>query len=286
MDFILEFTNKTVESFAVSDFAKYEVEEVEVFIDNKQTIKQYICNRLWCTYRGTQISPNVLESIHMALEKVFIEKGKNIDSKTLESWLFYLLKNSKSASISAVVTSIVLAYPDKTFNVAKVLFRTKKFFLYETNRLFLDQGHKSQLQMIKDHFSINSRNELHENERLEACDDKHRKLNLENLFLIYQCFRNKGISEKEVKNRQNILWQILDNYYKELPAISDETESDKTWRLFLARMDRRKMKPTTEETDDGIAIHWNPEIDSELKEFSEKSLTKSSESMKYFPLHS
>lgn len=283
-DFILEFTNKTVESFAKSSFAKHEVEEIEVFIDKNQTIKQYICNRLWCTYRGTQVSPHVLESMHMALEKFFIENGKHADSKTLENWLLYILKNSKSASISAVVTSVVLAYPEKTFNVAKILFQTKKFFLYETNRLILDQGHKSQLLMLKNAFGINSKNELYENERLEACDNKHRKWTLEHLFLNYQCFRNEGTSEIEADNRQKVLWQILDNYYQELSTESEETESNKTWRLFLARMDRRKMKPTTEKTDDGITIHWNPEIEPDLKKYSEKSLAKSSEPMKYTPL--
>jgi len=73
--------------------------------------------------------------MHMALEKFFLERGKAADMKILENWLIYLLKNSKSASVSAVVASIVLAYPEKTFNVAKILFRTKKFFLYDTSRL-------------------------------------------------------------------------------------------------------------------------------------------------------
>ena len=37
-------------------------------------------------------------------------------------------------------------------------------------------------------FGGNSKNEFHESERLQACDDKHRKLSLENLFLNYQLF--------------------------------------------------------------------------------------------------
>ncbi len=175
IDFILDFTNKTVESFAKSDFAKYEVEEIEVFIGSDKPTKQYICDRLWCTYRGTQVSPLVLESMHMALEKFFLENGKNSDSKSLESWLLYLLKKSKSSSISAVVTSIVLAYPEKTFNVARNLFQTKEFFLYETHRLVLDQGHKNQILMLKNNFGTNSNNDVFENERLKACDDKHKK---------------------------------------------------------------------------------------------------------------
>lgn len=284
IDFILSFTNKTVECFAKSDFAKHEVEEIEVFFEEGGTIKQYISNRLWNTYRGTQNSPYVLESMHMALEKFFLERGKDTDFKTLESWLLYLLKNSKSASISAVVTSIVLAYPEKTFNVAKILFQTKEFFLYDTSRLVLDQGQKGSLLMLKKNFGFDSRNEIHEDERLKACDDKYRKWSLEHLFLNYQLFRSEKTSEEKAEKRQKVLWKILDNYYKELPDKSEETESDKTWKLYLARIDRRKMNPTTEKTNDGLLIHWNPEIEPELKEYSEKSLQKISEPMKYTSL--
>ncbi|MFH1287154.1 MAG: ATP-binding protein, partial [bacterium] len=190
----------------------------------------------------------------------------------------------KSSSISAVVTSIVLAYPEKTFNIAKILFKTKRFFFYDTRRLVIDQGQKSSLLMLKDSFGLNTKNEIYEDERLKACDDKHRKWTLEHLFLSYQSFRSAEISQDEAEKRQKVLWEILDNYYKELSTKSEETESDKTWRLYLVRMDRRKMHPTTEKTDEGFLINWNPEIESELKEYSEKALEKSSKPMKYTPL--
>jgi hypothetical protein len=284
VDFILKFTNKTVECFAKSDFAKNEVEEVEVFIEEDKSIKQYISNRIWCTYRGTQVSPHVLESMHMALEKYFLEIGKHADSKILESWLLYLLKNSKSASVSAVVTSIVLAYPEKTFNVAKILFKTKGFFHYDTARFTLDLQHKSSLLILRDSFGINYERKSHEDERLKACDDKHRNNSLEQIFVYYQFFRSGETSEEEAHKRQAELWEILDNYYKDLPKSSEENASDKIWRLYLARMDKRKMKPTTEETDGGILINFNPEIDPELKKYSETSLEKSSAPMKYASL--
>jgi hypothetical protein len=53
----------------------------------------------------------------MALEKYFLRVGEKIESNILEDWLLYILKNSESASISSVVASIVLAYPEKTFNI-------------------------------------------------------------------------------------------------------------------------------------------------------------------------
>lgn len=288
VDFILEFTNKSVKFFAKTEFAKYEVEEVDVSIEKRRTIKQYNSRngRLWNMYRGTSApAPYVLQSMHMALERFFLERGKVVDSKTLESWLFYLLKGSKSTSISAVVASIVLAYPDKTFNIAKILFKTKNFFFYDTGRLVLEQGHKPMLLSLRA-LSANSKKDFCEEERIRACDDEHRKLCLENLFLRYQLFRSEGVDEKESENRRRELWKIVDCYYKRLPNSLKETETDKTWRLYLARMDRRKMNIVSEETDKGYLINFNPEIEPELKEYSEKSLKRSSEPMKYASLKS
>jgi hypothetical protein len=257
IDFIIQFTNKTVEAYATSNLDDSKVEEVEVFVEDGEPVKQYISNRLWCTYRGTQVLPYILESMHMALEKFFLEIAENADSKVLEGWLLYLLMKSRSASISAVVTSIVLAFPDKTFNIAKVLFKTKDFFLYDTVRWSLDMTHKNSLSLLK---GFNYKHEIHENERLKACDDKHRKITLEHLCLNYQMFRTEDISEEEAEKRQKVLWEIFDEHYNQLPEKSSQTEADKTWRLYLARIDRRKMSPTTEEVDEGIEIHFNPEI--------------------------
>ena len=285
VDFILAFTNKTVECFAHSSLATDEIEEMDVFIEEGNFIKQYICNRLWCSYRGTQVSTYLLSSIHMALEKYFLENWKDVDSKILESWLLYLLRNSKSASIPAVVTSIVLAFPEKTFNVAKVLFQTKDFFLFDMNRYVLDQTQKSSLIALRDGFGcLNYKNALHDEDRIKACDEPHRKKCLEHLALNYQYFRGEGTSEEEAKERQKIIWGIFDKYYSQLPEESEETEADKTWRLFLARMDRRKMKATTEVKHEGVVISFNPEIDPKLKEYSEAALKMSSESMRYTPL--
>ena len=284
VNFIIKFTNMSVTKFANSRNGKHETKEIDVVINEKKKTKQFISNRIWCMYRGTQVGTHLLESMHMALEKFFLENGKNADAKTLESWLLYLLENTNSASISAVVTSIVFAYPDKTFNVAKILFQNKEFFLYETNRQYLDQNHKNQLLMLKRNFGFNSQNELHENDRIKACDDKHRNWSLESLCLNYQCFRNESISEEESTNRQNEIWAILDSFYSDLPIKSEQSNADRTWRLFLARMDKRKMNITTEKTDNGIAIQFNPELESKLKEYSEKSQEESLKPMKHMSL--
>ncbi|PKP60153.1 ATPase [Candidatus Atribacteria bacterium HGW-Atribacteria-1] len=280
IDFILSFTDKTVECYAKSEL-KNEVEEVEVFINKKKNIKQYISNRLWNMYRGTQTSTSLLESIHMALEKWLLEYAKITSPEGLENTCKYLVENSKSASIAAVVVSVILAQPYKLFNVAKILFQTKEFFLYDASRHLLEQDAKSLYSMG---YGLNFQHKIYQNERIKTCEDAHRKFSLEHIALQYQLFRTEEETESNAGKRQKIIWKIFDKYYKELPNKSKETKSDKTWRLYLARMDRRKMSPEIEEKDGQTLIKFNPKIDSELKKYSEDSLQKIFDEMKYTSL--
>lgn len=277
-DFILGFTNRAVGYFATTDLGKGEVEEIEIHLDNKPPIKQWVSNRIWNIYRGTQVAPTLIESIHMAFERWLLAQAKMAKPEILEGWCLYLLENSRSTSITAVVTSVVLAEPSKLFNVARVLFRTKELFFFETARMQLDMSAKSLFGISSDP------NGIFTSERLRTCDDEHRKANLEHLALKYQLFRSGDETEEQVKARQEAIWHIFDDYYARLRDRESETDSDKTWRLYLARMDRRKMNISTEEKDDKVLINFNPEIDSELRQYSDKAVARTSEAMKYTPL--
>ena len=280
--FILTFTNKSVHSFVESGLDK-SVEEIEVIIDDKTRQKQYISHCLWNMYRGigSPVTPYLLQSIHMALEKHLLDIAKSKDANVIENWLIYLIENSTSASITAVVTSVVLAYPDKFFNIALILFRTSKFFLYENIRVNSEYEVKS-LSSIG--YGLNYRNKIYEDERIRTCDDSHRKTSLENLAINYQFFRSEIISEDESVLRQKAIWNIIDDFYKQLPSKFNETDDDKTLRLLLTRIDRRKMKPKLKQKDDKIIIDFNPEIDPDLKKHSEEAQNKYTEQMKYVPL--
>lgn len=289
IDFILNFTNKTIECYAKSDFGKEEdpafgkekVVEIDVFIEEGKTNKQYIDDTIWNVYRATKNSSHVLQSIHMALEKYFLERAEYTDSKILENWLLYLFKNTKSASITAVVVSIVLAFPDKTFNVARLLFQTKEFFIYDTSRMMFDETSEN---LYGIGYGV-TRRKLYQDERIKTCEDEHRKISLEQLALNYQLFKNKETSEKELNRRQKTIWGIFDKYYKELADKATENEFDKTWRLYLARMDSRKISLKTEEKNGKTLISLNPEIDTELKKFSENSINEGLEVLKHTDLN-
>ncbi|HAT75969.1 MAG TPA: ATPase, partial [Flavobacterium sp.] len=277
-DFILSFINKAVEYYTQSEY-KNQIKEVEIFIEGEEPIKQYICTTLWEIYRQGTI--HLLESIHMALEKWLLENAETTPKEILESWCLYLIRNSKSASITSVVTSIVLAQPSKLFNIAKILFQTKEFFCYDTSRYISDQSTKS---LYSIGYDLNSQNKLFQDERIKTCEQSHRKLALEHIALKYQLFRSEDETEEEVTERQKIIWAIFDKYYEKLREKSIETDADKIWRLYLARMDRRKMSPEVEEKDGEFLIKFNPELDPELKKHSEDSSKEYSDRMRYIPL--
>lgn len=285
IDFILSLTNKTVEHYKKSSLSENEVQEVEIFADDTKHRTQYISCRLWEMYRGTHVAPSLLESVYMALEKWLLEIGKSSTTEELEKRCIYLFKNSKSASITSIIASIILAYPFKLFNIAAMLFKTKEFFLYDTTRYVKDRTHKDMLESLRDNYPQRDYlGQIYQDERIQVCDDKHRGSSLENVALYYQVFRSSEETDEQASKRQETIWGIFDDHYKLLPEPSKETNGDKTWRLYLARMDKRKMQPKVEKMNGQSVISFNPDLDAELKKYSEGSLKKNNEVMAFSPL--
>lgn len=283
IDFILRFTNKAVEAYRQSELSQGETEEIELRIGNK-AVSQLASHRLWNLYRGSQAASSTLQSVLIALEKWLLQYVQNASKEEAEKLCIYLLEHSNSVAVTAVVTSVVMSQPYKLFNVAAILFRTKELFSYDKARHLQDLTRKSELVMFKENFPQNFMTKIHEDERIAAADDKHRQNELENIAVYYQFFKPEDVPEGEVDAMQKEVWQILDEHYGALPSASNETESDKVWRLGLARMDRRKMHPTTEHKDGQTLISFNPELDPDLKKFSEKALQENNEAQRHIPL--
>ncbi|MFC2032309.1 ATP-binding protein, partial [Chloroflexota bacterium] len=265
--FILSFTNRAAEYYRKSELGR-EVSAVKVVLDDNQTREQYVSDRLWNMYRGTHVSTDLLQSMHMAVERWLLMNAKVATKEIIESWCLYLLRETKSTSITAVVASICLAFPSKLFNAASILFKTKVFFLYDTGRMIRDQHAKGTYSIG---YGLNYETDIYRNERIKTCDDPHRELSLEHLAFKYQLEQFEEESADEARKRQEVIWKILDKHYEALPEQSIETEVDKTWRLFLARMDRRRMKAEVKESNEGVVVTFNPEIDSDLRKYSEDS---------------
>lgn len=280
VDFILHFTNRAVEAYLASGFDS-SVHEIEVAIGSYKT-KQIISSSLWNIYRGSgsPVTPYLLQSMHMALEKRLLEIGKVSDKKNLKGWLLHLLKNTRSASITAVVASVVLAFPDGLFEVAAILFKNYEFYKYDNLRAGSERK-------AKDLYLIGAgldRKKEYENERLATCDDPHRKLSLESLALNYQWFKNERISDEEADKRKEEIWAIIDYLHSTIRSQNSEIEKNKNIRLLLARIDRRKMNPVVHQEEDKLLIEFNPSLEPDLKEYSEEGMKTYQDKFKYTAL--
>jgi len=173
----------------------------------------------------------------------------------------YILTKSNSTTLHAIVCGIVNAYPNKTYEVAKLLFRTKEFFFFDKSRLSLDVTGKS---LFLWGYGMNAKHKYHQDERLNSFDFKNRYKSLEDTFLFYLLAKDMTITEEEFNTRRYELYQILDEYYSEIERSEESKDFD--WRLTLARMDLRKMDIESEHVDEGILLKFNSNLDRDLEE--------------------
>lgn len=279
LDFIIVFTNQAVECYRKSDYGKRDVKSIKLHIDDKET-SQYICDAFWNMYRGTSapIVPSVLQSMHMALESVLLDFAKLVEPEALQPVLLKILTQSKSTSLTSVVCSVVLANPEKFYNIALILFKTMELFHYDLLRYTKDFTAKN---LYSIGHGINTLNDmLYSDERLRTCEDKHREASLESLFLNYQFFGVKGFSEKQNSEFISKLYDIID-IHKSNPIAID------SYGMQLARMDRRNLKShITPKENNQAYIEFEPkELSDSLKKKSDEALNRYNETFKYSSLN-
>lgn len=283
LDFIIGFTNRAVETYRQSDYGKEDVQEIKLHINEKE-VTQYLSWAFWGMYRGvgSPVVPYLLQSMHMALEKILLDFSKVLKTEVTQSILLKILIESKSTSFTSVVCSIVLANPDKFYDIALILFKTIELFHLDSVRSTNEFQAKSIYSMgygldrIKD--------VLYTDERLKTCEDKHRGLNLESLFLNYQLFGVKGFTEEQNAEFIEKLYKIIDQHKSNISANSEFEE--KSWGILLARMDRRNLIPKiTRQDDNNFLLEFTPtNLSEELKEQSEQVAKQFEETFKYTSL--
>lgn len=281
IQFILDFTNRAVKAYSKSEYGNT-VEEIKVKIDDV-TNKQWVSNSLWCMFRGSgsPITPYLLQSMHMALEKHLMKMAKVGDGKNVIECLKLLLKQTRSGSITAVVSSVVLAFPNKLFEVALLLFRNFLFFQQDNIRLTRESEAKS---IVSIWAGMDARFRAFEKERLATFEEPHRNKTLESLIREFQFFWKDGISEKEFHDRRAYIHTIIDEMHASINGKDPETEKNKVLRLFLARIDSRTMSATAEPIGENTLIRFNPELAPDLQQFSQEGTRKFNEQYMYTSL--
>lgn len=278
LSFIIDFTDKAVAQYSKSDYGISDINTVHLHVDG-ETVHQYFSDALWQTYRGSgsPVIPYLLQSMHMALEEHLLAIGRVLEPDMIENILMAILRKTHSASISAVICSVVLAYPDSLYRVAQVLFKTIEFFHADSLRC-RNEAQSKLLYSIG--YGINKINDvLYTDERLKTCENKHRQNNLESLFLNYQLFGVSGFNEERNSQFIGELYQIIDNHKANKDIYN-------TYGILIARMDRRNLSPKVSNTGDGkIKIEFEPKkIDDNFKKQSEEAQQAFEDYFKYSSL--
>lgn len=280
LNFIIEITNGAVDSYNNSTNVNT-LEEIQLEFPENKKVKQFINSEFWCMYRGMGNSPELLQSIHMALEKYLLEKAPITEDHIIEQWLYYILEKSKSASLTAVISSILKANTGKYFNIEKILFSSPEILLHDRMCIYSDQ---SEYGFNSFRRSWNSDSTFYENERELASKEHHRDTTLEVMIINYQFFRDETTSDKTAKQKRKAMEEIIDRLYSRFPELPDSSDDYMTRRLLISQLDRRKMSPVVEQRDNQVFINLNPEVQSDLKAHSEEALKSIKKHSKYIPL--
>lgn len=273
IDMILRIMNHTTACYKDSILATEDSEcsQIELHFSDGTTQRQICSNRLWQMYRGTSVAPNLLKSILMALEKWLLKLVEDDDGKNSCQLCEYLLRHSQTASVTAVVLSIVIAYPYKLFPISCILLKTKEIFLLDISRLAGEHG----ASFFKGTFPAHHQ---FDQERIESNALPFRQKRFEEILMNYQIER-AGLSEEQWQKLQIQLYAAFDE------AIQDINSWEETYRFAYYRSDLRKCKISCQKVStESTLLYIEPNMPENLVSLSIKTKKDSENIMQHMPL--
>jgi hypothetical protein len=239
-DFIIEFCNKTGEAYKKShlNIDYRECFDISICVGG-QLVNQTASTRLWKMYRGSHVGSNLLVSLLMGFEMWLLNIVKISPTNVVVDYCRHILSKSKNVMLTAIVVSIVEAYPEKMLDVVCELLKTKEIFRLDSNRLSSERT--ATFALFK--------NDLFTKERKESNGLPHRKIRLEDIILKYQTDQSELSKEDFVKQRDKVF-----------AAIDEATIDLDTWQTVdkyaYYRMDLRRYNEVTDVNvgDEGRAI--------------------------------
>ncbi|HEX5177807.1 MAG TPA: hypothetical protein VFW04_00635 [Gemmatimonadaceae bacterium] len=198
--------------------------EVELAFADGATQMQWTNARLWGLYRGMTVGPYVLQSMLMALETWLLEIGKQQPAR-LDGILIGILRHSDNAALTAVVSSVAIAYPHAAGETLLVLLSVRDYIDLDRNRMARER-HTSALSYLP---TLQTDHLAYDIERKQANDLPHRQHDLEVAIVSLQL----GSFAPRVQ-------ALLDEHLAALPPKEEQDEHDRVWRLALHRMDLRQ----------------------------------------------
>ena len=257
-EFIIDFCNKTGEEYQKSHLnVDYrECFDITIYVGG-QSIHQTASARLWRMYRGSHVGSNLLVSILMGFEMWLLNIVKTSPTSAVVDYCRYILSKSKNVMLTAVVVSIVEAYPQKMLDIVCDLLKTKEIFHLDSNR-FNSEDTTHFLPLKKDLFT---------EERKENDGLPHRKKRLEDIILEYQT-NQLELSEEDFKKQREKLFAAID----EATVDIDTWQTEDKYAYY--KMDLRRYKEVTDVNidDQGREIYTIvPAFSEDMKTLSKES---------------
>ena len=109
---------------------------------------------------------------------------------------------------------LITEFPEKLFEVALVLMRTKEIFLFEINRI-----HEDGFSLIG--FGLNPENKIFEDERRESNLKKFRKLTFKDVIIGY-ITSDLDLQTGELGEQAKRVYKVVDKTFAEFESLEDE----------------------------------------------------------------
>lgn len=228
--FIAELFNHSADWYGSQRVPMQYVEpliEMTLTFPDGSTQNQWRNGRLWNLYRGTSVGPYVLQSALMAFENWLLEFAAARPAE-LDGLLLGVLRESRSAALTAVVASVAAAYPHAAAETLLVFLRSPECILLDRGRLATE----SQTSLLSGMMSLmDATNKIYDEERKQSNARPHRRHDLESTILNLQLGPNASR-----------VHEIIDHHLAVMPPADERTEDDRIWRLALHRMDLRQYR--------------------------------------------
>lgn len=240
--FIVGLVNECCSRYASSSLTGGHIEPpalVQLTLMDGTVRTIFLTPRLWLSYRGSSVFPDVLQCALMALESSLLEMcDSGASDNVIQSYLNFILRNSNNAASLSVVASVCIAYPGRVGACCADILGCPEFIQIDIARMLADQ---TPLAVG----GLDAYGQMFQKERIASNALKHRKESLEDLARRMQL----GPNAEDVCG-------LLDRYVAALPPEGQRSMLQSQWLLALRRMDLRTYIQTP--VEGGIVLSMGP----------------------------
>ena len=234
LNFIIELMNYCIGYYAMSHWLGERCEDIVVKLIDGKEHHIYGTAACWCMVRGTSapVTPNLLQSIHMALEKYLLDscKDKNCIYK-VKGYLDKILIDSQSVTLYALVATVAKAYPQ--YFLDELLVIAGNWTL-----LTFDDESTTRERSISCLEFVYSRQENMLRERTESDKVKNRRIRIGKVLANIQYnLDNKSPNELNAKHELDKVYSVIDN----LKAQLKDMDSPLNLKWIMSELDYRSM---------------------------------------------